>query len=113
MPIMTDEQMLATYELLKQLSLRMLESTKQGDWEQLTQQQEELAMLMQLLHEGDGDGEASRPAAVLAGKKALIVALLEIQHATMEITLPWRDSIGAMLDSAGSAKRVAQAYGQG
>ena len=111
MSIMTDDQMLATYQLLKQLSQRMLESTRQGDWEQLTQQQEELAMLMQLLH--DGDDDAPRPAAVLASKKALIVALLEIQHATMEITLPWRDSIGAMLDSAGSAKRVAQAYGQG
>jgi hypothetical protein len=31
----------------------------------------------------------------------------------MEIALPWRDSVAAMLDSAGSAKRVAQAYGQG
>ena len=111
MSIMTDDQMLATYRLLKQLSQRMLESTRQGDCEQLTQQQEELAMLMQLLQAEDG--EVPRPAAVLAVKKALIVEVMDIQHATMEITLPWRDSVAAMLDSAGSAKRVAQAYAQG
>lgn len=109
--MMTDDRMLATYQTLKLLSERMLASTRQGDWEQLAQQQEELAMLMQSLQAGEG--QATRPAAVLAAKKALIVELLAIQNTTMEITLPWRDSVGAMLDSAGSAKRVAQAYGQG
>jgi flagellar protein FliT len=109
--MMTDDRMLATYQSLKLLSEQMLASTRQGDWEPLAQQQVELATLMQSLQAGEG--QAIRPAAVLAAKKALIVELLAIQDATMEITLPWRDSVAAMLDSAGSAKRVAQAYGQG
>ncbi len=109
--MMTDDQVLATYALLKQLSQRMLASTTQGDWEQWAQQQEEVSMLVQQLQAGEG--RAPRPAAFMAAKKALIVDTLAIQEAAMEITTPWRDSVAAMLDSAGSAKRVAQAYGQG
>jgi hypothetical protein len=108
---MTNDQMLAAYETLRQLSQRMLASTEQGQWEQMAQQQEELSMLMELLR--SGEVQALWPPAVMAGKKALIVDILAIQKATMEITLPWRDSVAAMLDSAGSAKRVARAYGQG
>jgi flagellar protein FliT len=111
MSMMTDEQVLAAYELLKQLSQRMLASNRQRDWEQMPQQQEELAALMQALQAGEG--EAPRPPAVMAAKKTLIDDILAMQKATMAIALPWRDSVAAMLDSAGSAKRVAQAYGQG
>jgi hypothetical protein len=109
--MMTDDQMLAAYETLKQLSQQMLTATGQGQWEQMAQQQEELSMLMALLQ--SGEAQALWPPAVMASKKALIVDILAIQKATMEITLPWRDSVAAMLDSAGSAKRVARAYGQG
>jgi flagellar protein FliT len=109
--MMTDDQVLAAYEMLQQLSQRMLASTGQGDWEQMAQQQAELAALMDSLQAGEG--QAPRPAAVMAAKKARIEKILATQKATMEIALPWRDSVAAMLDSAGSAKRVAQAYGQG
>ena len=108
--MMTDEQVLAAYESLRQLCQRMLASTAEQQWEQMAQQQEELAMLMALLQAGEG--QALRPA-IAAMKKSLIEATLATQKATMEITLPWRDGVAAMLDSAGSAKRVARAYGQG
>jgi hypothetical protein len=49
----------------------------------------------------------------MSAKKTRIENILATQKATMEIALPWRDSVAAMLDSAGSAKRVALAYGQG
>lgn len=109
--MMTDEQMLAAYESMTQLSRRMLASTEQGQWEEMAQQQDELSMLLAVLRDGDG-GQARTPA-VTAIKKALIEDILAIQKATMDITLPMRDSVAAMLGSAGSAKRVAQAYGQG
>ena len=109
--MMTNDQMLAAYETLKQLSQRMLTSTEQGQWEQIAQHQEELSMLTDVLRAGEA--QALLPAAVMASKKAVIEDILAIQKATMEIALPWRDSIAAMLDSAGSARRVARAYGQG
>ncbi len=109
--MMTDDQVLAMYALLKQLSERILASTTQRDWEQWAQQQDEVSMLMRQLQAGEG--QALRPAAFMAAKKAFIIDALAIQQAAMEIMLPWRDSVAAMLDSAGSAKRVAQAYGQG
>ena len=107
---MTDAQMLAAYEDLMQLSGRMLASTEQKQWEQMAEQQDALSALLDLLTRGEGD--ASRPAAVLAAKKAFIVDILAAQKATLDLALPWRASIAAMLDSAGSAKRVAHAYGQ-
>jgi flagellar protein FliT len=111
MSMMTDDEVLATYALLKQSSQRILASTAQRDWEQWARQQEEVSMLVQQLQVGEG--QALRPAAFMAAKKALIVDTLAIQQAAMAITTPWRDNVAAMLDSAGSAKRVAQAYGQG
>jgi hypothetical protein len=108
--MMTDEQMLAAYEGMMQLSRRMLASTEQGQWEEMTQQQDELSVLLAMLRDGD-EGQA-RPAAVMAMKKGLIEEIMASQKATLELALPWRASIAAMLDSAGSAKRVAHAYGQ-
>ena len=109
--MMTDEQVLGAYALLKQLSQRILVSNREGDWEQLPQQQDELDALMRALQAGEG--AAPRPAAFVGAKKALIDEIMAVQQATMEIALPWRERVAAMLDSAGSAKRVAQAYGQG
>ena len=108
--MMTDAQMLAAYEDLMQLSGRMLASTEQAQWEQMAEQQDALSALLDLLRAGDGT--QLRPAAVMAAKKGLIEDILALQKATLDLTLPWRASIAAMLDSAGSAKRVAHAYGQ-
>lgn len=108
--MMTDEQMLAAYEDLTQLSRRMLASTEQRQWEQMAAQQDELSVLLDML--GNADGVHGRSPAVLAIKKALIEEILAVQKATLDLALPWRSSIAAMLDSTGSAKRVAHAYGQ-
>ncbi len=109
--MMTDEQMLAVYEELTQLSRQMLASTEQGQWEQMAAQQVELSVLLDRLKREDAAQE--RAPAALALKKVLIEDMLAIQQATLALALPWRSSIAAMLDSAGSAKRVAHAYGQG
>lgn len=108
--MMTDEQMLAAYDDLMHLSGRMLASTEQGQWEQMEEQQDALSVLIDLLRAGEGT--QLRPDAVMAAKKRLIEDILALQKATLDLALPWRASIAAMLDSAGSAKRVAHAYGQ-
>jgi hypothetical protein len=108
--MMTDEQVLAAYASLRQLLQRLQASTGDQEWEQVAQQQEELSTLMERLQ--GGEGQASRPA-IAAARKALIEEILVLQKATMDITLSRRDSFAAMLDSAGSAKRIARAYGQG
>ena len=108
--MMNDEQMLDAYEDLTQLAKRMLASTEQGHWEQMAAQQDALSVLLDLLRAGEGTQR--RPAAVVRTKKRLIEDILALQKATLDLMLPWRASVAAMLDSAGSAKRVAHAYGQ-
>lgn len=108
--MMNDEQVLAAYEDLMQLSQRMLASTRQQQWEQMDEQQQALSALLERL--GQGEGNQRRPAAVMAAKKRLVEDTLALQKAMLDLALPWRASIGTMLDSAGSAKRVAHAYGQ-
>ncbi len=107
---MNDEQMLGAYEDLTRLSEQMLASTRQGQWEQMAEQQDALSVLLDLLRAGEGTQR--RPAAVMASKKRSIEDILALQKATLDRALPWRASVAAMLDSAGSAKRVAHAYGQ-
>jgi hypothetical protein len=108
--MMTDEQMLAAYETLAQLSRLMLASTELGQWDQMTAQQDELSLLLDML--STGEGTQPRPATVLAIKKALIEDILVTQKASLDRALPWRASLAEMLDSAGSARRMAHAYGQ-
>lgn len=108
--MMNDEQMLGAYEELTQLSRQMLASTQQGQWEQMAAQQDALSVLLELLRAGEGTQR--RQAAVMASKKQSIEDILALQKATLALALPWRASIATMLDSAGSAKRVAHAYGQ-
>ena len=105
---MTDEEMLAAYEELIQLSGRMLASTEQAEWEQMGEQQDALSVLLDRLRAGEGT--QLRPAAVMAAKHRLIEDILALQKATLDLALPWRGSIAAMLKSGGSAKRVAHAY---
>lgn len=109
--MMTDEQVLASYEDMMQLSQQMLVATQQGQWDEMAAQQEVLSGLLARLSVGEG-GEL-RPAGVVAAKKRLIEDILAVQKTTLELSLPLRASVAAMLDSAGSAKKVAHAYGQG
>lgn len=109
--MMTDEQVLASYEDMMRVSQQMLVATQQGQWDEMVVQQEALSGLLARLSMGEG-GEA-RPAGVVAAKKRFIEDILVVQKTTLELSLPLRASVAAMLDSAGSAKKIAHAYGQG
>ena len=107
---MTDKQIVDAYKNLAELSRRMLASTEQGHWEQMTAQQDELSLLIDMLKAEEG--AQPLPAQVLAMKKALVEEILITQKATLDLALPWRASLADMLNSAGSAKRMAYAYRQ-
>ena len=109
--MMTDEQVLGSYEDMMRVSELMLVATQQGQWDDMAAQQEALSGILAGL--GAGEGGELRSADIMAAKKRLIEDILVVQKMTLELSLPLRASVAAMLDSAGSAKKIAHAYGQG
>ena len=106
---MDSDDMLACYEALARLAVDALTAAETRDWEAFSRQQEReaatLAMLKRqktLMH---------LPAEVLNRQEAMIRLILEQQRKIEALVLPWRDEVGAQLQSASSSRMLARAYG--
>ena len=106
---MNDLDLLAGYETLARLAAEALTAAQARDWETFARQQElEAAALAALkLHEK----LTPYPAAVKKRQEALIRQILDDQRETRALLLPWREEIGAQLQSTSSSRMLARTYG--
>ncbi len=107
--MLDDTQLLEAYQQMADLSAGMLAATGEREWEALAEQERRQDALFALLQKADAGQR--RPAEVLRRQQALIQQILANQSRRRELALEWRDSIGALLDSVDSARRIAKAYG--
>ena len=107
--MLDDAQLLDAYQQMADLSARMLAATGEREWEALVEQERQQDALFALLQRADAGQR--RPADVLRRQQALIEQILENQGQRRELALAWRESVGALLDSVDSARRIAKAYG--
>ena len=107
--MLDDTQLLDAYQQLADLSARMLAATGEREWEALDEQERQQDALFATLQRADAGQR--RPADVLRRQQALIQQILDNQGRRRELALEWRASVGALLDSVDSARRIAKAYG--
>lgn len=107
--MLDDTQLLEAYQQMADLSAGMLAATGEREWEVLAEQERRQDALFALLQKADAGQR--RPAEVLRMQQALIQQILANQSQRRELALEWRDSVGALLDSVDSARRIAKAYG--
>lgn len=107
--MLDDAQLLEAYQQMADLSASMLAATGEREWELLAEQERRQDALFVLLQKADAGQR--RPADVLRRQQALIQQILANQSKRRELALEWRASIGALLDSVDSARRIAKAYG--
>lgn len=107
--MLDDAQLLDAYQQMADLSARMLAATGEREWEALAEQERQQDALFAILQLA-GAGQR-RPADVLRRQQALIEKILDNQGQRRELALAWRESVGALLDSVDSARRIAKAYG--
>jgi len=108
-PMLDDAQLLDAYQQMADLSARMLAATGEREWETLAEQEQQQDALFAMLQQADA--AQRRPADVLHRQQALIEQILANQAKRRELALEWRASVGALLDSVDSARRIAKAYG--
>lgn len=108
MMMMNDEQVLALYESVSELSGEMLAAAQAGDWEQLAELESRCASHVQVLREGEA--RVSLSAERRAHKLAMLRKILADDRAIRDITLPWMAKLSSLLQSSGVERRVAIAY---
>lgn len=107
--MLDDTQLLDAYQQMADLSASMLAATGERAWEALEEQERQQDALFAILQRADA--AQPRPADVLRRQQALIRQILDNQARQRALALEWRASVGALLDSVDSARRIAKAYG--
>lgn len=106
--MMTDTEVMATYEAMAELTAQMLAAASKSDWDQLILLEKRCAAHVQALKQNE-------PAQPLQGasrlkKIQLIKQLLEDDRRIRDLTTPWMANLSALLNSSGKKRRVDQAY---
>ena len=107
--MMNGEQVISLYEAVSDLTGRMLAAAQAGDWDHLAELESRCASQVQVLREGEAvvalTGERR------SHKVAMLRKILADDRAIRDLTSPWMAKLSAMLQSSGTERRLAQAYG--
>ena len=103
------ERLLNTYDRLSSTTACMLSAAQRGDWERLVDLEKNCADLVAEL--SSLETEAALPAGLRARKHALLRKVLADDAAIRNITEPWVQQLGSMLDANRREQRLLKAYG--
>ena len=108
---MNNDQVIEMYEDLSTLTGRMLAAARSGDWDNLVELETDCAARVQALQAGE-------PVAALSGasrerKVQMIHEILANDRAIRDLTMPWMARLSTMINSAGTERKLAAAYGTG
>ncbi|NRR30048.1 flagellar protein FliT [Oxalobacteraceae bacterium] len=107
--MMTNQESLAIYSAMAQLSEQMLVAARNNDWDQLVLLEQHSAAHVQVLKQHDG-------AAPLQGEQRerkieLIRQMLTADRQIRDLTMPWMAQLSALINNTGAERRLANAYG--
>jgi flagellar protein FliT len=106
---MNSEQILSLYEAIAVITDNMLAAARNGDWEQFTDLESRCAGHVALLKQ---DQPPSLPAGELLDRKiGIIRKILADDREIRSITEPWMERLSAIINSAGTERKLSQAYG--
>lgn len=101
--------LLHTYDCLASTTGHMLEAAKRGDWDRLVELEKRCAELIARMTALET--EDPLPQALRARKAAMIRKVLADDAEIRNITEPWLQQLGAMLNANGKQQRLLQTYG--
>ena len=107
---MDNQEILALYETVADITDQMLAAARTGDWEQLAALESRCSSQVEIIKMN----EEPRPvlSAVARERKVKIIKkILEDDRQIRDITEPWMAQLSAMINSAGTERKLSQAYG--
>lgn len=107
--MMNSEDVLALYESVADITTQMLAAARTGDWEQLAALESRCSRQVEIL-------KAEEPVAPLRAvererKVKIIRKILDDDRQIRDITEPWMAQLSTMINSVGTERKLAQAYG--
>jgi len=103
------EKLLDTYDRLSRTTGCMVNAAQRGDWERLVDLEKNCATLVAELSALEDD--TALPRGVRARKHALLRKVLADDAAIRNITEPWVQQLGSMLDANRHEQRLLRTYG--
>lgn len=105
---MNSEDVLALYESVADITTQMLAAARTGDWEQLAELESRCSRQVEMLK---GEEPIALQAVERERKVRIIKKILEDDRQIRDITEPWMAQLSAMINSAGTERKLANAYG--
>lgn len=107
--MMNSDQMISIYETVTDLTGQMLDAARSGNWENLSRLESDCAGHVQTLK--TGEPAAPLAAETRARKIAMIHQILANDRAIRDLCTPWMAHLAAMMNSAGTERKLSTAYG--
>ncbi len=107
---MDNQEILALYETVADITDKMLAAARTGDWEQLAALESRCSSQVEVIKQND---QARQPLTPVARdhKARIIKKILEDDRQIRDITEPWMAQLSAMMNSAGTERKLSKAYG--
>ena len=107
---MDNQEIITLYETVADITDQMLAAARTGDWEQLAALESHCSSQVEILKNSDQQRQPLTPLA-REKKTRIIKKILDDDRQIRDITEPWMAQLSAMMNSAGTERKLSQAYG--
>lgn len=106
---MNSEEVLSLYETVASLTHQMLAAARESNWEKLAELELRCAKHIDILKQ---DTAIPRLTGVGRERKAIIIQkILADDREIRSLTEPWMEQLSAILNNAGTKRKLSQVYG--
>jgi len=107
--MMTNQEVIAVYAAMAELTEGMLAAAAAGDWDQLVVLEQQCSAHVRTL-------QAKEPQQPMQGEQRerkvdLIRRMLNADRQIRDLTMPWMAQLSALINNTGAERRLANAYG--
>lgn len=107
--MMTNQEVLNTYEAMQTLMGQMVAAAGNADWDQLEVLEQRVTAHVAALK--SNEEQVVLESAGRQRKVAMIKQMLEDDRKVRDLTMPWMAQLSKLISSTGTERRLANAYG--
>ena len=107
---MTSMEIISLYETVAEITDQMLAAARNADWEQLAALESRCSGQVDIIRQNE---EPQQPLSVAARERKIriIRKILADDREIRSITEPWMQQLAALMNSTGTERKLAKAYG--
>lgn len=107
--MMNSQEVISLYETVAVITDQMLAAARQGDWDRLVELETRCASHVETLRRGEAPVALTGESRLR--KVQIINKILADDREIRNLTEPWMTQLSRMMNSAGTERKLSQAYG--